>query len=41
MLNDSSTLKADKKLDTFLVICNKWAFGKQSLLPKVGGNNKG
>ena len=28
MLNDSSTLKADKKLDTFLVICNKWAYWK-------------
>ena len=28
MLNDSSTLKADKKLDTFLVICDKWAYWK-------------
>lgn len=28
MLTDTSTLKADKKLDAFLVICYKWAYWK-------------
>lgn len=34
------TLKADKKLDTFLVICDKWAYWKTVSSAKVGGNNK-